>query len=234
MKSSSRLLMRNKTFQEVRLGRCNNVINHQRKFLSGDVPKLKENASKFKSWFSYLAKLAAYSTVGIAAGYGMSDLYNGNEISYFPFTKKISEEVNSVHKQDNSEILEPQGVVTERVYLDVIINGGNPERVVIGLYGQECPRTTNNFASLCDGFQSKSKHLHYLKSKFHRIIPNFMIQGGDYTHFDGTGGESIYGGGFFKDECFDFKHDRFGAVSMAEAKIPIHLNSSFVWVQHLG
>jgi len=137
-----------------------------------------------------LTKVAAYCTVGIATGFGLSDIYNGNEISYFPFTKKSSKYDTVVHKQDKLEMLEPQGLVTERVFIDVIINGGQPERLVIGLYGQECPKTTYNFASLCDGFQSKTKRLHYLNSKFHRIIPNLMIKGGVSTHFDGTGGES--------------------------------------------
>jgi len=90
--------------------------------------------------------------------------------------------------------------VTSKVFFDVTIAGQEAGRVVIGLFGETVPRTTENFRALCTGEkgigQVYKKPLHYEGSGFHRVIPNFMIQGGDFTHGSGIGGESIYGGKF--------------------------------------
>ena len=114
-------------------------------------------------------------------------------------------------------LADPQGIVTDRVFFDVSINGEEPERLIIGLYGKECPETVKNFTTLAQGdtvSKVSGRPLRYENSKFHRVIPSFMIQGGDFTRGDGTGGESIFGGPF-KDELFAHKHTGLGVLSMA-------------------
>lgn len=89
------------------------------------------------------------------------------------------------------------------VFFDITIDNQNAGRIVFELFWNVVPRTAENFKCLCTGERSNAsgQQLSYRGSGFHRIIPNFMCQGGDFTRHNGTGGESIYGNRF-EDENF--------------------------------
>lgn len=106
-----------------------------------------------------------------------------------------------------------------QVFFDITIGGSPAGRITFELFADVVPKTAENFRALCTGEKgvgNAGKPLHYKGSSFHRIIPQFMCQGGDFTRGNGTGGESIYGSKF-ADENFKLRHTTEGLLSMANA-----------------
>lgn len=109
-------------------------------------------------------------------------------------------------------------VVRPRCFFDVEVGELNVGRIIFELYADLCPITVENFRALCTGEKglgkTTGKPLHYKGIIFHRVVKDFMVQGGDFSVGNGTGGESIYGG-TFDDENLDIKHDKPFLLSMA-------------------
>jgi cyclophilin family peptidyl-prolyl cis-trans isomerase len=128
------------------------------------------------------------------------------------------EELEEYQERDLAPL---QGTVTDQVFLDIQRGEETPSRIVIGLYGEVCPKTVLNFKSLCQGFEKPDKGLlSYKNCNILEINPGLMLLTGDNTQNDGTGGESIFSdqGGSFRNENFQLNHLGCGVVSMVNIR----------------
>ena len=131
------------------------------------------------------------------------------------FTGVISDRAKENEDDDIDDAV--LNVITSKVFFDMSVDGNDVGRIVVGLYGNAVPKTVANFETLARGDTAHpmGRKLAYEGSTFHRIIPDFMIQGGDFTNHNGTGGLSIYGGKFAdeKNGLTRFRHTGPGILS---------------------
>jgi peptidylprolyl isomerase len=131
-----------------------------------------------------------------------------NKKPFYSFFHKKYQQQASIHLRENL-----------KAFFDISINKTPKGRITFELFAKDVPRTALNFYHLCKGDKAQEEgkgQLHYKNSIFHRIIPGFMVQGGDILNGDGTGSISIYGKQF-GDENFIFSHNEPGLLSMANA-----------------
>jgi cyclophilin family peptidyl-prolyl cis-trans isomerase len=136
------------------------------------------------------------------------------------FYKYVNKELDNNVKEDFDNNIPSNNTLYEDIslnpYFDIEVGGIYQGRIVFQLFDDVVPKTCKNFRFLCSNGLLVKGTPSYEGSSFHRVIKNFMLQGGDFTNGDGTGGMSIYGNKF-EDENFELKHNQPGLLSMANS-----------------
>eukprot|EP00746_Dinoflagellata_sp_MGD_P022968 gnl/MRDRNA2_/MRDRNA2_153791_c0_seq1.p1 gnl/MRDRNA2_/MRDRNA2_153791_c0~~gnl/MRDRNA2_/MRDRNA2_153791_c0_seq1.p1 ORF type:complete len:465 (+),score=95.34 gnl/MRDRNA2_/MRDRNA2_153791_c0_seq1:3-1397(+) len=191
------------------------VEGHEIKVFEGGLATLK----KFKPTIYFEDHSGKNAKWLMNFGYAIQSLIEGCHDYKATYRQAgcLLEKYQAMAKSDNQQGSNPNNPV---VFFDIAIDLESIGRIYFELFEDVVPRTTENFRCLCTGEKGRSgesgKRLNYIGSVFHRIIPGFVCQGGDFTRANGTGGESIYGHKF-KDENFKLKHDDGGLLSMANS-----------------
>lgn len=144
----------------------------------------------------------------------IADAKKKTKAAYSGFFNKVS-----VYDDKEAPVIPGTSPNNPKVFFDITIGDKYIGRMIFLLFADTTPKTCENFRALCTGERgtcSTGQPLHFKGSSFHRVIKGFMIQGGDFTRHNGTGGESIYGEKF-ADENFKVKHTEPGLLSMANA-----------------
>jgi cyclophilin family peptidyl-prolyl cis-trans isomerase len=160
-----------------------------------------------------MPSLISLITVSVLLGLCYSEIYSPEE------RKKMLKAADEIPDEEKWK-------VTKTCFMELEVDDKPHGRIEIALFGEVAPITVGNFAALCKGNYNKDPKFGYQGTSFHRLVQDFVLQGGDFTKFDGTGGKSIYGP-TMADEPIVHRHSGPGFVSMAHLLKPNSASSQF-------